>query len=80
LELYFVENSETRQSRNCFLNTSDGRRGNLEKADQHFRDVLGADASRGLDKATYHYLANIKHKQGFEERSKNYAKAYFNIK
>ena len=55
-------------------------KGNLEKADQHFRAVLRADASRGLNKATYHYLANIKHKQGFDEQSKTYAKAYYNIR
>lgn len=54
-------------------------KGNLEKADQHFKAALRADGSRGLDKATYHYLTNIKHTQGDELQSEKYAKAYFDL-
>ena len=56
------------------------QKGKLEKADQHFRASLRADGSRGLDKATYHYLSNLKHKQGDELQSKKYAQAYYNLK
>lgn len=55
-------------------------KGKLDKADQHFRASLRADGSRGLDKATYHYLSNIHHKRGDELQSKKYAQAYYNIK
>jgi len=55
-------------------------KGNLEKADQHFRAVLRANGSRGLNKATYHYLTNIKHKQGDQVQAKTYAEAYCNIR
>lgn len=54
-------------------------KGKLEKADQHFRAVLRADGSKGLDKATLHYLANINHKQGNEAKAKEYAQAYYKI-
>lgn len=54
-------------------------KGDLEKAEQHFRAVLRADGSRGLDKATYHYLTNIKHKQGDSVQSKAYAQSYYNL-
>ena len=55
-------------------------KGRLDKAEQHFRAVLRADGSKGLDKATYHYLANIKHKQGDEVAYKKYAMAYYKLK
>lgn len=55
-------------------------KGRMDKAAQHFKAVLRADGSKGLDKATYHYLANIKHKQGDETGSKKYAAAYYNLK
>ena len=51
-------------------------KGRLDKAAQHFRAALRADGSKGLDKATYHYLANISHKQGDEIKVKEYAQAY----
>jgi len=54
-------------------------KGNLEKADQHFRAVLRADGSKGLDKAVFHYLANISHQQGHEAKAKEYAESYYRI-
>jgi hypothetical protein len=55
-------------------------KGNLDKAARHFKAVLRADGSRGLNKATYHYLTNITHKQGDEAQAKSYAQAYYNIR
>ena len=55
-------------------------KGKLDKAAQHFRAVLRADGSKGLDKNTYHYLANIKHQQGDEAAYKRYAAAYYSLK
>lgn len=51
-------------------------KGKLDKAAQHFRAALRADGSKGLDKLTYHYLANISHKQGDAVKVKEYAEAY----
>jgi Tfp pilus assembly protein PilF len=51
-------------------------KGDLEKASQHFRAALRADGSKGLDKATYHYLVNIAHKQGDQVKTQEYAQAY----
>ena len=54
-------------------------KGNLEKAEQHFKAVIRADGSKGLNKNTYHYLANINHKQGDVVAAKKYAEAYYNL-
>jgi len=54
-------------------------KGKFDKAVRHFQAVLRADGSKGLNKATYHYLANIKHKQGDEAASKKYVQAYYNL-
>lgn len=54
-------------------------KGNLDKAEQHFRAAIRAEGSKGLDKNTFHYLANINHKQGDAVAAKKYAEAYYNL-
>jgi tetratricopeptide (TPR) repeat protein len=51
-------------------------KGNLDKAIRHFEAVLRADGSRGLDRATLHYLANITNQQGDAQATKKYVEAY----
>ncbi|GGX60457.1 hypothetical protein GCM10011309_07870 [Litorimonas cladophorae] len=51
-------------------------KGDLDKAVRHFRAVLRADGSRGLDIATLHYLANITHRQGNVAQAEKYVEAY----
>lgn len=55
-------------------------KGNLEKAEQHFRASLRAHGSKGLDKATLHYLVNVSHQLGDTTKAKAYAQDYYNLK